>query len=218
MRLHVAFRLAHLHTAFGANEPVQVDGLDHYGGRPWIGRIVNAMLDVRRPGHTSTGIVWRLAPVVVALGLMWLATAVNLLVLQGSWLRYGVRPHDPAGIWPNLLFAPFLHVGLAHLLANSVPFALLGGFIALQSTWRFVIVSVVGAAVGAAVIWILGPAGSVHVGASGLVFTYFGWLIARAIRERSAVAIALGVVTLLLYGGVLWGRAHVSTWSFAVWG
>jgi membrane associated rhomboid family serine protease len=163
------------------------------------------MLDTRSSTRKSTAIAFRLAPVVVALALMWLLTAVNLLLLQGSWLRYGIRPHDPGGLWPNLLFAPFLHVGLAHLVANSAPFAVLGGLIALQSPWRFVLVSVVGAFVGAALVWILGPTGSVHLGASGLVFTYFGWLIVRAIRERSVIAIVLGLVTLLLYGGVLWG-------------
>jgi membrane associated rhomboid family serine protease len=153
----------------------------------------------------SVEVVWRLAPVVVALGLMWLVTAVNLLLLHGVWLTYGIRPHDPSGVWPNLLFAPFLHLGLAHLAANSAPFAVLGALIALQSPTRFVMVSIVGAVVGAAVVWVLGPAGSMHIGASGLVFTYFGWLIARAIRERSVVAIVLGLATLALYGGVLWG-------------
>jgi membrane associated rhomboid family serine protease len=104
-----------------------------------------------------------------------------------------------------LIFAPFLHVGLAHLLANSAPFAILGSLIALQSPWRFAVVSIAGAVVGGVVVWFLGPPGSVHVRASGLVFTYFGWLIARAVRERSVLAIVLGLLTLALYGGVLWG-------------
>jgi membrane associated rhomboid family serine protease len=147
----------------------------------------------------------RVLPVLVVLALMWLATAVNLLALHGAWLRFGIRAHDPSGLWPNLLLAPFLHVGLAHLLANSVPFVVLGSLIALQSPWRFVLVSLAGAVAGALVAWVLGPPGSVHVGASGLVFTYVGWLIARAVRERSVVAIGLGLLTLALYGGVLWG-------------
>jgi membrane associated rhomboid family serine protease len=150
-------------------------------------------------------VVWRLAPVIVALVLMWLVTAVNLVLLHGAWLVYGVHARDPGGLWPDLLFAPFLHVGLTHLLANSAPFAVLGGLIALQSPWRFLVVSLAGAVVGALVVWVLGPPGSVTVGASGLVFTYFGWLIARAVRERSVLAIGIGLVTLALYGGVLWG-------------
>jgi membrane associated rhomboid family serine protease len=136
---------------------------------------------------------------------MWLATAVNLLLLGGAWTRDGVRPHDPSGFWPNLLFAPFLHVGLPHLVANTVPFLVLGALIALQSPSRFAAVTLA-AAVGAAVVaWLIGPSGSVHIGASGLVFGYFAWLIVRAIRERSLVAILLGLFALALYGGILWG-------------
>jgi membrane associated rhomboid family serine protease len=136
---------------------------------------------------------------------MWLVTGINLLLLRGAWLVDGVRAHDPSGLWPNLLFAPFLHVGMAHILANTVPFALLGGVIALQSPWRFVAVSIAGAIGGALVAWLLGPPYSVHVGASGLVFAYFGWIVVRAVRERSAGAIILALVTLVVYGGVLWG-------------
>jgi membrane associated rhomboid family serine protease len=136
---------------------------------------------------------------------MWVVTAINLVLLRGAWLVDGVRAHDPTGVWPNVLFAPFLHVSLAHLVANTVPFAILGGMIALQSPWRFVAVSVAGAVGGAIVAWLLGPPFSVHVGASGLVFAYFGWIIARAVRERSVLAIVLALVTLVIYGGVLWG-------------
>jgi membrane associated rhomboid family serine protease len=150
-------------------------------------------------------VTWRLAPIVVMLALMWLITAINLLLLNGAWLVWGIRAHDPTGFWPNLLFAPFLHAGLAHVLANSVPFAVLGGLVALRSPWLFALVSIAGAVVGAAVVWLLGSPGSVHIGARGLVFTYFGWLIVRASRERSILAIVVGLITLALYGGVLWG-------------
>jgi membrane associated rhomboid family serine protease len=152
-----------------------------------------------------TAPLWRLVPVGAILTLMWLATAANLLVLHAAWLGFGIRAHDPGGFWPNLLVAPLLHAGLGHLLANSVPFAVLGGLIALQSPWRFGAVTLAGAVIGAVVVWLLGAPGTVHIGASGLVFTYFGWLIARAVRERSILAIVLGLITLALYGGVLWG-------------
>jgi len=152
-----------------------------------------------------TAAAGRLAVVATLVALMWLVTAVNLLVLHGGWLLYGVRAHDPGGFWPNLLIAPLLHAGLPHLLANSVPFIVLGGLVALQSTWRFALVTAAGVVIGAAVVWLLGAPGTVHIGASGLVFTYFGWLIARAARERTILAIVVGLVTLALYGSVLWG-------------
>jgi len=151
------------------------------------------------------GIIWRLGPVVIAVALMWLVTGVNFLLLHGAWLAYGIRARDPGGFWPDVLFAPFLHLGLPHLLANTAPFAVLGALIALQSPLRFVVVSVAGAIVGGVVVWLLAPTGSVTIGASGLVFAYFGWLIARSVRERSFVAIAIGMLALVLYGGILWG-------------
>ncbi len=151
------------------------------------------------------GAVGRLTPVFVLLALMWLATAVNFLVLQGAWLVYGVRAHDPSGFWPNLLVAPLLHAGTAHLVANSVPLIVLGGLVALQSSWRFVGVTLAGALVGAVVVWLLAPANTVTIGASGLVFAYFGWLLARAVRERSILAVIVALAALAIYGGVLWG-------------
>jgi membrane associated rhomboid family serine protease len=150
-------------------------------------------------------VLWRLVPVVAALAVMWLVSGINLLLLRGAWLNDGVRAHDPSGLFPNLIWAPFLHVGLAHLVANSVPFLVLGGLIALRSPRAFMAVTVAGALGGALVAWVLGPPLSVHVGASGLVFAYFGWIIARAVRERSVLAIALALVTLVVYGGVVWG-------------
>jgi membrane associated rhomboid family serine protease len=149
--------------------------------------------------------VWRLTPVVLALAVMWLVTGINLLLLHDAWLVDGVRAHDPSGLWPNLIWAPFLHVGLAHLVANTVPFLVLGGIIALRSPTAFMAVTLAGAVGGALVAWLLGAPGSVHVGASGLVFAYFGWIIARAVRERSVLAILLGLLTLVVYGGVMWG-------------
>src|SRR5438477_4464534 len=110
--------------------------------------------------------LWRVAPVGLLLVLMWLVTAINWLVLGGAWVVDGVRAHDPSGFWPNLLFAPLLHAGLAHIVANSIPFAVLGGLIAVQSVWRFAAATTAGVVIGAAVVWLLGAPGSVHIGAS----------------------------------------------------
>jgi membrane associated rhomboid family serine protease len=170
-----------------------------------------ARVDSRNRLAASVGVLSRLLPVVVMVALMWLVTGFNLLILGGAWLRDGVRAHDPSGFWPNLLFAPFLHVGMPHLLANSLPFLILGGLIALRSVWRFTLLTLAAALGAAMVAWVAGPSGSVHVGASGLVFAYFTWLIVRAIRERSLVAILFGLFALAIYGGILWGLSPFQT-------
>jgi len=153
----------------------------------------------------------RLGLVAGLVALMWLATLVNLVLLGGRWFALGVRSHDPNGFWPNLLVAPWLHVGWAHLVANTVPFLVLGGLVAVRSTTQFVVVTLAGMVGSGLVAWLLGPTGSVHVGASGLVFAYFGWLIARAFRERSLLAIAIGAVVGMVYGSVLLGLSPFQT-------
>jgi membrane associated rhomboid family serine protease len=154
---------------------------------------------------SSGSVVRRLAPVLLMIAVMWVVTGLNFLLLHGGWLMYGIRAREPGGLWPDVLFAPFLHLGLAHLVANTAPFAVLGGLIALQSTARFAVVSFTAAVIGGLFVWLVAPTGSVTIGSSGLVFAYFGWLITRAVRERSILAIGVGLAALVLYGGILWG-------------
>jgi membrane associated rhomboid family serine protease len=53
--------------------------------------------------------------------------------------------------------------------------------------------------------WFFGGVGTNHIGASGLVFGYFGFLLARAIVERSLPAISAAMVVVMLYGSLIWG-------------
>jgi membrane associated rhomboid family serine protease len=49
----------------------------------------------------------------------------------------------------------------------------------------------------------VGPTGTNHIGASGLVFGYAGYLIARGFFSRNLLHLAAGVVVLALYGTTL---------------
>jgi membrane associated rhomboid family serine protease len=53
--------------------------------------------------------------------------------------------------------------------------------------------------------WLIAPAHTLHIGASGLIFGYFAYLIVSAYYERSFTAIALAVLVIVLYGGLLVG-------------
>ncbi len=67
--------------------------------------------------------------------------------------------------------------------------------------------------VSGALVWIFARE-AYHVGASGLVFGYFGVIVARAVIERGITVIAIAIVTVIAYGGILWDvlplRSHVS--------
>jgi membrane associated rhomboid family serine protease len=136
--------------------------------------------------------------------LMWLGEIADLLVFQGALDARGIRPRTEAGLW-GILFAPFLHGGFGHLLANTVPLLVLGWLVLLRSLRDFLWVTAVAVLLGGLGVWLVGGPRTVHIGASGLVFGYLGYLLLRGFLERSLSAIVIAVVAGLLYGGALWG-------------
>jgi membrane associated rhomboid family serine protease len=135
--------------------------------------------------------------------LMWVVELIDLV--PGTSLdRFGIEPRTLVGL-RGIVFAPFLHNGLAHLLSNTIPLLILGLVIAASGTKRFVEVTAIVMVVGGVGTWLTGASGSLHIGASGLVFGYLTYLLARAVFERKIVYLLGGAVVLFLYGGVLWG-------------
>lgn len=137
-------------------------------------------------------------------GLMWLGEIADLVVFGGALDAGGIRPRTEAGLW-GILLAPFLHGGLAHLVANTAPLLVLGGMVLLRSLRDFLWVTIVAALLGGLGVWLFGGANTVHIGASGLVFGYLGYLLLRGFWERSLSAILVAIVAGVLYGGALWG-------------
>jgi membrane associated rhomboid family serine protease len=134
--------------------------------------------------------------------LMWLVEVVDQL-LGGDLERYGIEPHDLNGL-PGIVSAPFLHAGWAHLIGNTVPFLVLGAAIALSGAARVAAVTGIVAVIGGVGVWLVAPAGTDHIGASGIVFGYASYLIARGIFSRKPLHLAVGVAVLAVYGATLW--------------
>ncbi len=116
--------------------------------------------------------------------------------------RYGIHPRDPEGL-AEIVSAPFLHAGFGHLIGNTIPFLVLGLAIALGGLARVAIVTVVVAAVGGLGTWLTAPEGTIHIGASGLVFGFATYLIARGAYSRRGLHLAGGLVVLAVYGTTL---------------
>jgi membrane associated rhomboid family serine protease len=132
--------------------------------------------------------------------LMWLVEVVDLVA--GDLDRHGIQPRDPDGL-PGIALAPFLHGGFGHLLGNTLPFLVLGAVIALGGLARTVAVTAIVAVVGGVGTWITAPAGTVHIGASGIVFGYAAYLLVRGFYSRQALHLGAGVIVLVLYGTTL---------------
>jgi membrane associated rhomboid family serine protease len=143
----------------------------------------------------------------------WIITFINEIFLKGRLNSLGILPHNPIGL-RGILFAPFLHGGFYHVAANTVPFIVLGWLVMLRNISDFYFVSFMAAFVGGLGTWLVGSPYSVHIGASGVIFGYFGYLLFRGYFERSFVAIAISLVIAVTYGSLIWGvlptRSYIS--------
>ena len=142
-----------------------------------------------------------LTVVLVLVAVMWVAEVVDAVV-DHRLDRYGIEPREVDGL-DGVLFAPFLHVGFGHLIANTLPFAVMGAVIALEGPVRLLAVTALVALVSGLGTWLVATEGTIHVGASGVVFGYSTYLIARGVFNRRLGEIGIGVVVAVLWGGVL---------------
>ncbi|MBB5233695.1 rhomboid family intramembrane serine protease [Deinococcus budaensis] len=138
------------------------------------------------------------------LGGVWAQELVDQFAFGGALDQYGIVPRDP-GRLENVLTAPFLHGGFGHLLANSAPLAVLAWMSAVRGAGRFLVTTALIVLVGGGLVWLLGRGGSLHLGASLLVFGYLAYLIGVGWWERTPGAILAAALALFLYGGALWG-------------
>lgn len=135
--------------------------------------------------------------------LMWVIEVVDLI--PGTSLdSWGIRPRTIRGLF-GIAAAPLLHSGFPHLIANSIPFAVLGIAIAFGSVARFAQVVLIVAVVSGLGTWLFGQSNSVHIGASGLVFGFVTYLVSRGIFARKILWLIGGVIVMVVYGGILWG-------------
>jgi membrane associated rhomboid family serine protease len=138
--------------------------------------------------------------VAAMVAVMWVLEAVDALGahLEGD----GIHPRDVEGL-DGVVFAPFLHAGWAHLIGNTIPFLILGFVIALGGLARTAAVTVIVALTAGLGTWLIGPAHTNHIGASGVVFGFATYLIARGIFSRRPLHLAVGLVVLAVYGTTL---------------
>jgi membrane associated rhomboid family serine protease len=137
-------------------------------------------------------------------GFLWLLEGVDQANAHVLDTHGAIRPRSEQGLW-EIFTAPFLHASWAHLVSNTIPFFVLGVIVLLDGVRRWLTTSLLIVVVSGATVWLISPPGSVTLGASGVVFGWLTYLIARGLYTRAPGQIAIGVVVLLLYGGILLG-------------
>lgn len=139
------------------------------------------------------------------LGVFWLTFVVNS-ALGGALTSFGIIPRSVLGL-RGILFAPFLHGNLNHLIANTIPFVALGWMVMLRDARHFLPVTLFSMLGAGLMAWTFGAPGSVHIGASGVVFGYLGFLLLAGVYTRSFWSIMLSLVTAGVWGGLVLGIA-----------
>jgi len=159
------------------------------------------------PGFTSSAQAranFRLAAA-LSLGfvaLLWLLQITNW-ALDLDAAPFGVRPRTVEGL-AGILFAPLTHASFEHLVANTVPLALLGtAMLHLYPRSSRVVLPSVWLAPGIAV-WMFGR-DAVHLGASGLIYGLTAYVFFAGLLRRDRRAIAASMIVAFLYGSMVWG-------------
>jgi membrane associated rhomboid family serine protease len=132
--------------------------------------------------------------------LLWVVQAVNAAD-DYRLDRFGLRPRELSGLW-GVLTMPFLHASWDHVLSNTIPVVAIGWILMLSGLRIWLTVTAAVVLIGGAMTWVVGPHG-VIVGASGLVFGWLGYLLARAYFSRKLKWILTAILVLLFFGSLL---------------
>lgn len=139
-------------------------------------------------------------------GSMWVVRAADTFRTDGTSIAgAGVIPRSaahPVGI----LTAPFIHANWPHLIANTVPLLILGSLVLIGGVSEFIFVTIVCMLVGGAGTWLFGESAN-HIGASGVIFGYVGYLLFRPVFDRRLWSMLITVVVAALYGAMLFSSA-----------
>ena len=142
-------------------------------------------------------------PVLVLLAAMWLLEVADA-VLPVAMDAWGIQGRTASGLL-GVLLAPFLHGGFGHLMANTVPFLVLGLLVAWRSRdlfWAVLGIIVVAGGLG---VWLLTSPSTVTIVASGVVFGFAAYLVTAGVLTRHWLDDLVAVGVVLVYGTLIVG-------------
>lgn len=141
---------------------------------------------------------------VLAVVFAYILEAIDFILPGQPLDSLGVRPRTLLGLI-GIPLMPFLHGGFGHLISNTFPFLILGWIVLKAEKENFIVATTVIILLGGIGTWLIGRENSVHIGASGLIYGYFGYVMTRAIMEKRPLWILIGVIIGIFFGGMIFG-------------
>jgi membrane associated rhomboid family serine protease len=141
----------------------------------------------------------------VILGLAAVMVAVQVIntFTANSLVSHGLFPRTFSGL-QGIAFSPFLHGSVRHLLSNLLPIVVLSWLVATEGLQRYIRVVLLISLLGGLMVWVIGRP-VLHVGASGLIFGLWTYVLARAWYQRSLMSFGVAIIALLGYSGLIFG-------------
>src|ERR1022692_1997511 len=132
------------------------------------------------------------------LAVLWIIQIANWADHYGLDQSYGIRGRD-LGTLPYIFTAPLLHVSWAHIEGNSGPLFIFGFLAAYRGIAKFAGVTTLVVVTSGLAAWFFESPGPPGVGASGVVFGYFGYIMVRGLFDRHGIDVLVGAVMALCF-------------------
>ncbi len=133
---------------------------------------------------------------------LWIIFIANYFFINVDFRNYGIHPRSIDGLI-GIITSPFLHGNRAHLISNSIPlfFLLLTILSFYEEIW--IPVTIYSILLGGFAVWLFAGGNENHIGASGVIFSYIGFLLASGIFRMSFKTLLISIIIFFAYGGSL---------------
>lgn len=141
-----------------------------------------------------------LAPLLAVLSIwtvFWIEVQFGL-----NFNDFGVYPRRFSGLI-GVLFSPFIHGSLDHLYNNTIPLAVLTGFLVYFYRYAALRVLVLGVFISGLLTWFIARP-SYHIGASGLIYVLASFIFFKGIFAKHFRLVALSLIVVFVYGSMIW--------------
>ena len=134
--------------------------------------------------------------------LLWVIYLVTHL-LDISTYKLGILPRNFSGL-VGIFTSPLIHGGFSHLISNTAPLIVMGlGIFYFYPKVAYKVFTIIYLGTGV-LVWIFARE-VYHIGASGIIYGFVSFLFFSGIFRKDNGSIALALVVIFLYGGLIWG-------------
>ena len=133
---------------------------------------------------------------------LWVIYLVTYL-LDIPTYKLGILPRNINGLI-GIFTSPLIHGGFSHLISNTAPLIVMGlGIYYFYPKVAYKVFTIIYLGTGI-LVWVLARE-VYHIGASGIIYGFVSFLFFSGIFRKDNRSIALALVVIFLYGGLIWG-------------